>query len=482
MKKIIFIFIICTLIRLFIIFIFDDTKHVNKFDTKTLKVINITKNDNKTNVILKNKNKYIMTIYTNFKYKEGDYIKVKGNIYTPSCNTVFNLFNYRKYLLSKNIKYQIKPSKISLYKKNNNLFYKLKRVIINYIEKRKSKDYLKAFIIGDKSDIDITYEYQKIGISHLLSISGMHISLFLYFLNKLFKKIKYKDLIIYLFLIFELFITVFLISYLRCFIFIILKDINKKLNLNIKNIYLLSIEFMLFIIYNPYFIYNIGFIFSFTITFFILLSDKLLKNKNYLYRLFIITIISFLASIPILIYNFFEINFLSIVFNFIFVPIFSFIIFPLGILSFVFPFIDQIFFYIINVFENIIVFLSKIKIFNFDLSKPNLFIIFLYYIFLYLTITKNKKTIILYFVLLIININFKYFDYSLKITYLDVGQGDSTLIKFPKNKTCLIDTGGIYNNSGIIIKNKIKPYLNSIGIKKIEFLILTHGGVVLCTL
>lgn len=49
------------------------------------------------------------------------------------------------------------------------------------------------------------------------------------------------------------------------------------------------------------------------------------------------------------------------------------------------------------------------------------------------------------------------------------------MIIFPKGKTILIDTGGIYKNEGKIAKNKIIPYLNSKGINKIDLLILTHG-------
>ena len=65
------------------------------------------------------------------------------------------------------------------------------------------------------------------------------------------------------------------------------------------------------------------------------------------------------------------------------------------------------------------------------------------------------------------------------IMFMDVNQGDSTLIVINK-KTTLIDTGGIlqlnkdkydYN----ITNNRTIPYLKSKGIKKIDNLILTHG-------
>ena len=68
---------------------------------------------------------------------------------------------------------------------------------------------------------------------------------------------------------------------------------------------------------------------------------------------------------------------------------------------------------------------------------------------------------------------------SNQITFIDVDQGDSTLITI-NNKTILIDTGGNINYKNKeykyqISKNKILPYMKSIGIKRVDYLILTHG-------
>ena len=54
----------------------------------------------------------------------------------------------------------------------------------------------------------------------------------------------------------------------------------------------------------------------------------------------------------------------------------------------------------------------------------------------------------------------------------EVGEADCHLIKYPYNKnTILIDTG----KNEYKIKNEVIPYLKSIGIKKIDYLVLTHG-------
>jgi competence protein ComEC len=69
---------------------------------------------------------------------------------------------------------------------------------------------------------------------------------------------------------------------------------------------------------------------------------------------------------------------------------------------------------------------------------------------------------------------------------IDVGQGDSILIKLPNNKgNILIDTGGkdtFYEeawkkkkNNYSLGKNTLIPFFKSIGIRKIDYLIITHG-------
>ena len=67
-----------------------------------------------------------------------------------------------------------------------------------------------------------------------------------------------------------------------------------------------------------------------------------------------------------------------------------------------------------------------------------------------------------------------YFDNSYELNILDVGQGDSIFIKWPYNKgNFLVDTGGITNYD--IVISKTIPYLKSIGVSKINYLILSHG-------
>ncbi len=477
-KKIILIFIfLISIINLVMTACFGSNVYKEENKKITGKITYIKHNSDKTIIDVRNKKKYRITLYEESKYNYGDVVYVNGLFKRAPNNTVFNLFNYNKYLLSKKIVMISNDANIKIIKNNKNVFYKLKNRIIKHINNYESKKYIKAFVMGDTSDIeeDILSNYRNIGISHLLAISGMHLSLFLIIINLLFKNSRFKNLIIFLFLMFLLFITNYPESLMRCFLFLILKNINKKLKFNYNNLELLVFCFSILILYNPYFIYNIGFIFSIVITFFILLSKNLLNGKNYFKKIVIISLVCFFASVPIIANAFFKINLLIPLFNIIFVPIFSIIIFPLGLLVFIFPFLDGLYFVIMNGIENVISILSNMDIFIFEISKPNLIIILIYYVSLFLSIKLNKKYIILFLTILIININSKYLIINPEIIFLDVGQGDSSIIILPRGKTIMIDTGGIYGSNYSIVLNKTIPYLNSRGINEIDTLILTHG-------
>ena len=480
MKKNIYFLIIllCSISFIRVLFTLNEENiHISKDIDISAIVTKIKQDKEKTIIDVKRGKKYRITFYKHINVNLGDKVLVSGKFNTPKSNTVFNTFNYRKYLLSKKIILVSNEASITIKSKNKNPFYSLKTSIKNHIEKYKSRAYLKAFIMGDTSLIeeDIVSNYRFLGISHLFAISGMHVSVFVFLINKILKKHKAKDIIIILFLLLFLFITDYSESLLRCSTFFIISYLNKVLKLNIKNIYLILISAFFLLLINPYLIYSIGFLFSAVITFFVIASSNLLKDKTYFKKLFIMSLICFLASVPILSFYFYKINLLTIVFNMIFIPLVSYLIFPLGLITFFLYPLDNIYMFFINLLEGLSGFFQNINFLSFVIAKPNVFVILIYYIILFLSIKRSRKLLIIYFMVLLININIKYFIRDVSVTFLDVGQGDSSVIILPFGKTILIDTGGLYLSGYNISKNKTVPYLNSLGISKIDLLILTHG-------
>lgn len=437
--------------------------------------------EDKITIEIKAKEKLLITYkyqdkeFNNLSY--GDKIKVKGTLITPSKNTNQNTFNYQKYLYYKKIYYLVEATSINKIANNHNYLYTIKNTLYQKIDKLKSSNYIKTLLFCDNTlSKEIKESYRINGISHLFSVSGMHINFFVSIIYLYLNKITYNKRIKYL--ITNIFIITYLIlfpssSLLRSAVMSILYSINYLLKLKIKKIDILLLTLGVSLLINPFIIYDLGYIYSYTITFFLVLSSSTLKKKNKINKIIYISLLSFLVSIPITIYNSYEINIISILLNIILVPIISIIILPLTILTYIFPILDSILYLFTNTLETISLFISKINITKIIFPKPSLLIIVLYYI-IFLLSYQNKKYFYLNIILLIIIYISPYLNSNFEVVMFEVGEADCHLIKYPYNKnTILIDTG----KNEYKIKNEVIPYLKSIGIKKIDYLIITHGDL-----
>ena len=457
-----------------------DTNYNDETNEISGQIIEIDQYPNYSRLILKTKEKVIVNYYGNeiLDYQLGDKVKATGYIYQPNQEVVFNLFNYRNYLKGQKIFWLFKTDKIELIEKNNSVFLNIKQKIINRIRNLNySKEYVNNFILSkNKIDEQALTSYKINGTVHLLAISGAHIA----FLVLILKKIKINDLIIIFILIFYLLLSNFSNSLMRAVLFFILLFINKKLKLKQTPLNILIYLAVFLLTINPYYIYDIGFIFSFTISFFLIRFKHLILNKkNYLSQSWMVSLIAYLASLPILIKNFFQINLLSPIINLIFVPVFTIIIYPLSIITFIIPTFDFLLSKIINTVETLSVYCSNLALLI-TIPAPNLFIFLLYYLIIYLILLNRFKIkfVLILILFIIIQKQIYFFNPNLIITAIDVGQGDSILIETPYRKEIvLIDTGGIFygQDNYFIVQNRIIPYLKSRAITKLDLLVLTHG-------
>ena len=410
----------------------------------------------------------------------GDKIMLKGTLKVPFNNTIPNNFNYKDYLYHKYIYYIIKIDKIKMISKNDNIFLNIKNSIYKRIDKIKYNNYLYAFILGKSYYIDseVLNNYKINGITHLFALSGLHVSMFSSIILFILKKIKLNEKLSYfitsLFLIFFAFIASFTPSIIRSVLFFILSSINNVYYLYIKPKYLLYIVFSILIFINPFYIYDTGFILSFCISFFILLFNEKNKINNNLLSILVISILSTLSSLPIIINMSYEINILGFINNLFFIPYVTYIVFPLSIIV---VFISKLSF-ILNFLIIIMEYVSKVSsnIFNIKLIFPkmSLFLIIIYYVLLILIVKKInlKKIFIIYLSFLYFRCDFDKNNY---VYFIDVGQGDSALIVTKNNKSILIDTGGKVGSNYSLMKSNVIPFFKSIGIRKLDYLFITHG-------
>ena len=129
-------------------------------------------------------------------------------------------------------------------------------------------------------------------------------------------------------------------------------------------------------------------------------------------------------------------------------------------------------------------------------KTPNILYIVLYYLFIVFLISINKirmkknkrriekkillevkkvnlkKVIVIFLIIILVFTCFNKIPQDLKIYFIDVSQGDSTLIITPNKKTLLIDGGGSENfNMG---EKTLLPYMLDRKVTKLDYVLITH--------
>ncbi len=396
--------------------------------------------------------------YTNNDYKIND--KIKGYIKEfeiDSLNIEFT-FDYEDYLKKQGIIKKIKLENEILVKQNytiKNLKYKIKNYLLNHYPD-KTKKYLVTIFLGINILDDNIYEiYKNFNLTHLFSISGVHINFIVLFLNFILKKLKIKNIIIEFILIFYLYFLNFIPSVFRsvsCYIF------KKRFNMSSFNALNLSLIIILLIFPNVFFLpqFYLSYLSSFLIIMLDLKKDKfsnlkLLINLNIFLFPFLINLNNKFSIIALFISYIYSILFIKFVLPFSFMTLFI-------------PFFKTYYENIIILFEKII---SNINCNYIIFKNYSNYKIIIYYIVYYLyKVTKHKFYLLSLILLVIIN-NFGVINLKNEVIFLNVGQGDSSVYI---NK---------YNKCNIVIDsfNNTYEYLIKRGIKKIDYLIFSHGDL-----
>lgn len=273
-------------------------------------------------IIVDYKNQKIF-IRTNQIINNYDIVKIK------SANVVkINLENnnFYKYLKSKNVNYLVEASLIQVIGHK----YSINEIIFNYLSKDGAyySRYVPLILLGKrypKNNI-ILDKLQNISLIHLFTISGFHINIIIFILERIFKCIRIQNKYFYFLIYFSIFFYILLLDMpipaMRAFIFSFLCFVNKKIfNNKFHTLNLLSFTMSIFFFINPYVIYSLSFIFTFSISFAIILLNSSTSKK---YKKIKFTIFIWLLSTIFNIYLNKEINFLSWLINIVFTPIISF--------------------------------------------------------------------------------------------------------------------------------------------------------------
>lgn len=299
-----------------------------------------------------------------FQLRLGADCVVHGKTVIPEEARNPGEFNYRKFLLNKNIAEQIIIRDLSEIECEGASFWQrfifLRTYLIRQTSNKLSDEtaaWLNALVLGDDSMLEdrIITLFQDWGLSHILAISGLHIGIvvgLVYFLlikTNLLTKEK-SELVMFLFL------PVFAIlaggepSVLRASSMVLLFLILRRMNILASALDVISIVFLFLLLFEPFLIYHIGFQFSFSVTLGIILSRKWLKaTSSPSHQLLIISFISQMAILPLQLNYFSLFQPLSILVNVIVVPYFSLFVIPFMFIILLLSFLPSSFLHALDV-------------------------------------------------------------------------------------------------------------------------------------
>jgi len=472
----------------------------------------------------------------NINLNYADKIKVYGEYIMPEQARNYGGFNYKEYLKTEAIYGIFEADKVEILEHNNLSMIaiftnNLKQKIIsniNTILPEKTKDLFLGILIGYDENLseEIEESFRKSSLTHLLAVSGSHIVYIITGLSYILRILKIpkriREILISIFLIIFMYIVNFSASVVRASIMGIILLFSLIFYRKNDLLTTISLSILLILLENPYKILNIGLLLSYFATLGIICGTKLkskeeqnntlLKNiLNYLKDLILITVYANIFVIPITLYNFNTISLTFVISNLIA----GILIGPITIGGFILAIVSIINLnaaYIIGIPYNL---LLELLIYSTKLtsigpfaeifvSTPNIIIVIIYYLVLFLILLylnlkskkhkrflvkkfliyinyfikylkKNYKIFIILFILLIfIFFILNKIPKDLKIYFIDVGQGDSTLVITPTNKKVLIDSGGAESGKFDVGKSTLFPYLLDRGITTLDYICISH--------
>ena len=448
----------------------------------------------------------------------GNYISLMGNFKIGNQERNPGEFDYNKYLHSEGISglltsYNANDLKILMHRKNifNAAIFSVRKTLdneINKLQKPKTAALLRGLLLADRSEIDYSTrtEFVNSGVIHVLAVSGLHVGYIIIIFLVVFGRLNIylRSIITIVGLILFMLITGIPASVTRATIMAIVIFIAILSNRSSNIFNSLAIAALIILVFEPAQLYKPGFQMSFSAVLSIAAIFPALQkkiNKSRIRNKFVKYILLFMAvslsaeigTLPFTLIYFGKLSLIALFANLIVIPLIGVILAVAIFTMLIYPVIPTIAFYyavandlLTKILYSIIHFsgtldFSFIWIRHFTLFDTLAFYTFL--IILLLSINKFKNRLAVSLMLVLVFANILVYDSidskdmlpknKLSIMMIDVGQGDSFLLKFPDGKTALIDAGNAtrYYDNG---ERVILPLLNYLNISRIDYGFVSH--------
>jgi competence protein ComEC len=388
-----------------------------------------------------------------------------------------------------------------------------------------------AMILGERGGLnqEIRERFMASGTTHILSISGSHLGFvalvsffifrwallrlpasFILRMGVFLIPTQWAALLTILPVTFYAFLAGGEVATLRALLMILISMVAICIQRADRLFNAFAIAILAILIWDPQALFDISFQLSYLSVFIILialdqpsaepeeLEEEVLKGvksrikqvldwaKKGMVLSFLITI----GTAPLVLYYFNQFPWVGIFSNLIIGPFAGLVIVPLGLLSCVLALVmdstllplaglNQFF---LSLFYELVTLFSSVPGGKIFLPSPPISIIFFYFVFFLAAIYWQgrwmKQTIAVCFASLLVWVWLgSAFTFpangELQITFLDVGQGDGAVIRFPHGETMVVD-GGAARGDFDIGRLVVAPYLWNSGIRHLNYVVVSH--------
>ncbi len=451
----------------------------------------------------------------------GDKVSAKGALYSFAQATNYGQFDQREYYLERGIVLKLYADEVKLIDEAGSIKGLVKSTLfditgsfqdgLDCVFDEKDRGILYAMLAGNRSELDDSTKglYQRMGIAHVLSISGLHITLIGLGLYKvlmlLTKRLKLSVLISCTFVFLYGMLTGFSVSTERAVIMLFCMLFARLLGEAYDGQSAAGLAAIIILVMNPAEIYDSGFQLSFIAVFGIFAGNEIrrrLKIKSAVLIYLIPAISAQIATFPLILRSYYSFSPYTIIANIVLVPLMPVIV-GSGFLAGILAACGMAFssgalmtlaeisagpaHYMLLGYEKVSLFLQNLPGADVVTGCPELWKCLVYYAGLFMMVYMSGRSFLLpqkvgnstiyaimfsiTMVLILILLVFRPENSGLNVSFIDVGQGLSIYIE-ADGRHILADGGS--SNVKSVGKYRIEPFLLWSGVKEIDYCFVSH--------
>lgn len=480
----------------------------------------------------------VRNVRRDWRYGDRVRLNIKPGVPRDSGNP--GGFNYAAYLADREVYatgYLDNDGEVQLVKRQAGglrvAIEALRRDIRRFMQRQLSPDnapLLKALVVGDMGEIpkEVRNDFTAAGVNHVLSISGLHVSMlgllvfalirfglgFNSYLLLRWNLLKVATFFSFFAVLFYTALAGAQVPTVRSAIMIGVYQLAVLLDREEEVLTSLTFAALLIALIWPGVIADISFQLSFLAVLFIawgmrkamewipkpekdLLPQEKSWLKDYCRKIslqFLVPLLATLGTGPLIAHYFGHLSLAGFISNPLIVPLTGFVVVPLGLLigicAVVAPAAAAPLVWLAERLTALTTWLvqglANLPLANLSVPAPNLFEVALLYGLLIaglLVKTYRLATVALLFLVAVLSLDVLYWRgerwqrRELRVTHLNVGQGDAAVIEFPGSKVLVLDAGGAAVGDFDTGESIVAPFLRSRKILQADYLMVSHARI-----